>query len=74
MNLKKIREELNIKQPEVAEMLGMSVPNYSKKENSEVKFSLDEAKKISLYFGKSIDEIFFPQQYREMTQHDEHGT
>ncbi len=55
------REEKGILQEHLADLLGISVPNYSKKEAGIVKFSLEEAKKLSDYFSVSIDELFFKQ-------------
>ena len=57
--LKTIRENLGYKQEDIAELIGVSLPNYCKKENGDVKVSLIEAKKISTKFNMSIDEIFF---------------
>lgn len=57
--LKELREGHKKEQKELAEYLGISAPNYSKKEAGQVRFSLLEAKKLSEFFGLSIDEIFF---------------
>lgn len=57
--LKKLREKQNIKQSEMAKILGISDSNYFKKESGMVKFSLIEAKKISDFFKVSIEDIFF---------------
>ena len=44
----------------MAELLGFSHPNgYSRKENGEIVFTLEEAKKISFFLGKTMDELFF---------------
>lgn len=58
-DVKKLREDAGIKQDFMAELLGISVPNYSKKENGTIKWSLEEAKKIAEHFQKNIEEIFF---------------
>lgn len=61
-NLRAFREEKGAKQEEMAALLGISEPNYCKKESGMVKVSLLEAKKLSEFFGKSIEEIFFSQE------------
>lgn len=58
-SVKKFRENQGIKQEEFAKIIETSKVNYSKKENGNVKFSLDEARKIATYFHKPIEEIFF---------------
>lgn len=58
-SVKAFRELIGKRQEDFAKIIGVSTVNYSKKENGMVKFSLDEAKKISLYFHKPIEEIFF---------------
>lgn len=57
--VKKLRNENNLKMSDMAELLQISVPNYQKKETGKVKFTLTEARKISIKFDKSIEEIFF---------------
>lgn len=58
--LKNIRKEQNITIKHMAELLELKSPSsYWKKENGDVSFSLNEAKKISIFFRKTIDEIFF---------------
>lgn len=61
-NLKSIRKNKNISVKSLKEVLGL-VTNaaYYKKENGTVKFTLEEAKKISDYIGLTIEEIFFNQ-------------
>lgn len=59
LNIRELREKKGIKQEELASYLGMSVANYSKKETGQIRFSLIEAKKLSIYFGLSIEKIFF---------------
>lgn len=58
MQVKEIRKYRNLKQSDVAKFLGMSLPNYNKKENGNVRFSLEEAKKLSKLFLVSIEKIF----------------
>jgi len=44
----------------MATLLGLKTKaGYSKKERGRTKFSLDDAKKISRFFGEPIDAIFF---------------
>lgn len=55
-----MRKEQNITVKHMAELLELKSPSsYWKKENGDVSFSLNEAKKISIFFRKTIDEIFF---------------
>ena len=56
--IKHFRESLNLNQESIANIIGVSKVNYSKKENGKVKFTLNEAYKISNYFKKPIEEIF----------------
>lgn len=58
--LRQIRKEKRITCEEMAEELGLQTKAaYNKKEHGKVKFTLQEAKKISEIFGMSIEEIFF---------------
>ena len=57
--VRKFRENANKKQEDIAKILNISVPNYSKKENGSLRFSLDEAKTLADFFGVTIDAIFF---------------
>lgn len=57
--LKEIRLELGLKQLDMANILDISLPNYCKKENCQVKVSLSEAKKIADYVHKPIESLFF---------------
>ncbi len=59
VKVKEIRLNSNVKQEKMAEILDMSVANYSKKENGYLKWTITEAKKIADFFGKTMDEIFF---------------
>lgn len=58
-NLKMLRAKYNKSQKEIADILGLSLVGYSKKENGINSFNLDEAKKISELFGLPIESIFF---------------
>lgn len=58
--LKALRLEKKITAEEMAIVLGLETKSaYHKKESGKVKFSLNEAKKISDYFNKPVEEIFF---------------
>lgn len=57
--LRQIREERGIKQLELALLLHVTPPTYSKKENGSIRFSLEEAKTIADYLQVSIEDIFF---------------
>lgn len=58
--LKKIREEKNISQAELAKLLGYKHKSgYGKLENGDRKISLEQAKIISDYLKMPIEEIFF---------------
>ena len=58
-NLKRLREEANISQKELAEILGITQQGYSFIEQGKMNPSLKIARKIALYFHKSIEEISF---------------
>lgn len=57
--LRELREISKLKQEEIALVIGTSLSNYCKKENGDIKVSLLEAKKISDFYKKPIEEIFF---------------
>lgn len=50
---------MKVKVKTICELIGVKRVTYFKKESGSVKFSLDEAKKISNFLNKSIEEIFF---------------
>ncbi len=56
-NIKKIRENRGLLQKDVADLLGMSEANYSKKENGLVKFSIIEIQKLAKAFDCKIDDL-----------------
>jgi transcriptional regulator with XRE-family HTH domain len=59
-NLRKIRQERNIKAKEIAEKLGLKTEGaYYKKETGSVPFTLTEGKIVSEIIGLPIEEIFF---------------
>lgn len=57
--LKSLREENDLTQEFLANLIGVSLPNYCKKENGTIKISLKEARIIAKFFNKTIEEIFF---------------
>lgn len=63
MKLKKMREEKNISQKEIAEMLGITQQAYSRIELGQAKPSLLKAKDIADFFNVSIEEIFFENKH-----------
>ncbi len=59
LKLKKLREEKNISQQELAIALGITQQAYSRIELGKSKPSLVKAKEIADFFDVSIEEIFF---------------
>lgn len=58
--LKQIRSERNITVEQMMDVLSLETKAaYYKKESGSVKFSLDDAKKVSDYIGLPIENIFF---------------
>lgn len=59
MKIKAVREEKHLTQEDIAHIIGTSTVNYSKKEVGSVRFSLEEARKLAVFFELSIEELFF---------------
>ncbi|MEX5836439.1 helix-turn-helix transcriptional regulator [Bacillus velezensis] len=62
MNITKVRflrEKHGLKQDDMARTLGITKATYSKKENSYIKFSLEESRVLANFFETTIDELFF---------------
>lgn len=59
-----LKEQKNLTNKEMAEMLGITPIQYRKKEKGEVQFKLNEMVKLSEYFGKTMDEIFLPLKHQ----------
>ncbi|MBE6089888.1 MAG: helix-turn-helix transcriptional regulator [Clostridium beijerinckii] len=57
--LKAYRILKGVKQEDIAEILGITLTTYSKKETGKTQFSLQEAKKISDYLNVPIEQLFF---------------
>ena len=59
-HLRKLRNNQGITLQQMSTLLGYSSPNaYSRKEKGERRFTIEEAMKISKFFQKPIEEIFF---------------
>lgn len=63
--LKEIREEKGYTIEDMAQVIGKSPCNYFKKENGNVKFSVNEAIRISKFLKKRVEDIFFKEQLSE---------
>lgn len=57
--LKGLRAQNNLTQEDMAILIDTTIQTYNRKELGKRDFTLNEAKIIADYFGKSIDEIFF---------------
>jgi len=57
--LKALRLEHNLKQTDMAKLLGMSETTYNRKENGITEFTESEIKKICDIFDEKPEEIFF---------------
>ena len=58
-NIKKLREERDLMQKEVANAVGIHSSNYSKMEKGEREFSIEVIDKLSKFFGLTIDELVY---------------
>lgn len=56
--LKKVREAKGYTAEDMARVIDRSAPNYSMKENGNVKFSVNEALKIADFLGEKVEDIF----------------
>lgn len=59
LKLKGLRAEYNLKQADIAKMIGISETTYNRKENGITEFTELEIKKICDIFKKNPTEIFF---------------
>lgn len=50
--------EHNIRQAEIAELLGIQIPNVSEKMNGKQKFTLEQVKILCNHYGISADDYF----------------
>lgn len=58
-NLRKLRHERKVNIGDMLKLLNINKPTYYRKEVGNIKFSLEEAKKIAKYFNMPIEEVFF---------------
>lgn len=70
--IRRLREDNNLTQAQMANYLGMSLANYGKKENNQIRFSINEAKKLSDFFGLSIEQIFFDDKVSKIERRVSH--
>lgn len=66
--LKELREKKGYTMEDLAKVIGKSVPNYYKKENGDVKFSVNEALIISNFLKTKVEKIFFKEELSETEQ------
>lgn len=59
-----LKEQNEMTNKKMAEILGITPNQYRKKEKGEVQFKLNEMVKLSEYFGKTMDEIFLPSKHQ----------
>lgn len=57
LRLKDLREDRDLKQSDVANLLGMSQTNYSKCELEKINIPLDTLRKLAIIFDTSVDYI-----------------
>lgn len=54
-HLRSLREDRDLKQKDLAELLKVSQPTYSDYERGNVNIPIDTLKKLALFYGTSID-------------------
>ena len=62
-NVRKIRNDLDIPIKTFLSELGINQSTFCKKERGQLKFNLVEAYKIAKLFQKTIEDIFFNNEY-----------
>lgn len=65
-----IRKKKNITQQVFADLIGISVNQYSLKENGKYNFDCDEMFEISRYLDMPIEEIFLPSKHQNGVKND----
>ncbi|WP_352408070.1 helix-turn-helix transcriptional regulator [Acetoanaerobium noterae] len=70
--LKGLIAEFGLSQKQLAEHLGITLRAFNDKINGKKDFSLNEARIISCYFGKQIEEIFLEFEFTK-TKHNSKG-
>ena len=68
LSIKTVRLQKKVLAKTICELIGVKRITYYKKESGTVKFSLDEAKKISDYFKMPIEEIFLLMKFQKVKQ------
>lgn len=58
-NIKTLREQRNIKQQEIADLIGMHRSNYSKIESGQREISLNALERIARFFNVTLDELVY---------------
>lgn len=66
--LKGLIAEFGLSQKELAKHLGITLRAFNDKINGKTDFSLKEARIVSSYFGKSIEEIFLESELTQTKQ------
>lgn len=56
-NIKQLREHRDVKQQEIADLIGMHRSNYSKIESGQREVSVAALDKIASFFGVTVDEL-----------------
>lgn len=71
-NLKEYREQKGLLQKEVANAIGVHPSNYSKMEKGERDVSIEVADKLAKYYGLTLDQLIYKQDYtpKEVTVED----
>lgn len=60
--LRSLRAAGDLTQEDMAKVIGVSKPTYNRKELGLRAFTLEESLKISRFFGKTVEEIFFKEK------------
>ena len=60
--LRSLRAAGDLTQEDMAKVIGVSKPTYNRKELGLRAFTLEDSLKISIFFGKTVEEIFFNQK------------
>ena len=63
--LKEIREKKGYTIEDMAQIINKSPCNYFKKENGDVKFSVNEALVISKFLKSKVEKIFFKEEFSD---------
>ena len=62
--VKQMRLKKRVTQEEVANLLGISCPNYGKKENEKIRFSLEEAKHFQIFLESALKNFFLKANFQ----------